>query len=282
MPAAFGILSALAVAAAVVVVDAGALHAQPPQGALGPRLRTDVVWPQAARSTPPPLTVLASAVVPGTGQALGGRWLTAVGFAVVEAAAWWVYLDSRGDGNRLRGEYRDLAWSVARRGPEPRVDGPFEYYERMAHWTRSGAFDADAGTPGVQPERASDAYNGAQWRLAANIYLEGDANASATAQGYASALDFYRQRAYPESLLWDWSGRDPDQIRFARLIEDSDNGFGRASVALGALVANHIVSAIEVYVIHRLAGERLEVDLIPGSAFARGGATLQMRLSTSR
>lgn len=220
-------------------------------------------WPGTGVSVSTPAVIAASAVLPGSGQALEGRWLAAAIFAAVEVGGWWLHLDARGDGRRFRDGYRDLAWDVARGRPLPRVDGSFEYYERMLRWTRSGRFDADPAAPDVQPERAPDTFNGRQWRLAAEIFLGGDVAAPPSAPGYASALAYYRERAYGEGLLWDWTGREPEQARFGALIDDSDDAFRRASIAAGAVVANHVLSAVEAFVSRRLGGRAVEFSLIP-------------------
>jgi hypothetical protein len=222
-------------------------------------------------------SILASAVVPGAGQAMERRWITSAVFAAIEVTAWWIALDRRGEGNRLRTAYRDLAWEVARNRSAPRVDGSFEYYERLIHWTRSGSFDASAEA-GLQPERAPDAFNGRQWRLAAEIFLGGDISAPPTAPGYAAAIDYYRGRAYQEPFVWDWTGRAPDQERFAALIDESDGALRRSSVAVGAAIANHVLSAAEAYVNQRLGRRAVELAMTPGDLRGPAGASLLLRI----
>ncbi len=221
--------------------------------------------------------VLASALVPGAGQALERRWIPAAIFAAVEVGAWWIVLDQRSEGHQLRTAYRDLAWDVARARPDPRVDGSFEYYERMIRWTRSGAFDSGA-EPGLQPERAADAFNGRQWQLAAEIFLGGDIDAPPTAAGYDSALDYYRSRAYDEGFVWDWTGRAQDQRRFADLIDQSDGALRRSSVAVGAVIANHVLSAAEAYINQRLERRTVELGVIPHDRAGSMGASLRLRI----
>jgi hypothetical protein len=212
---------------------------------------------------------LASALVPGAGQFLQGRrrWIV---FLTAEAAAWAFHLDARQDARRLRTGYRDLAWSVARNAPEPRVDGNFEYYERMARWLRSGSFDSEPGSPELEPERDPSTYNGAQWELAAAIHLEGDVHAAPGRPGYDAALAFYRERAYPEPFLWDWSDVDDQQARFGDLIERSDDRFRTASVALVLVAANHLLAAVDAFAAARLspttAGPSLGLAPGPGPA----------------
>lgn len=243
-------------------------------------------WPSAVPQEASPssfdgLPVLASAILPGSGQAMRGHYGWAAAFLAAEVGSWWWALDSRAEGHRLRDDYRDLAWSVARGRPEPRVDGPFEYYERLVHWQRSGAWDADPGTPALDPERAPDAFNGRQWRLAADIFLEGRIDALPGSPGYEAALAWYRDRAYGEELLWDWTGRSDARDRFASLIEDSDSALRRASIGVGLVVANHVLSAAEAFVRARLAGPAVELDLVPPSSRALGGPALRIRVPLS-
>ena len=87
-------------------------------------------YAQAAPSVEPGRAVLLSAVVPGAGQyALGQRraWV----YLALEAAGWIWWADRRSSAGRLVNEYRDFAWERARIAAGPRVDGDFDYYERL-------------------------------------------------------------------------------------------------------------------------------------------------------
>lgn len=223
---------------------------------------------------------LASAVLPGTGQFLQGRrrWIV---FLTIEAAAWAYHLDQRQDGRRLRSEYRDLAWAAARGGPEPRLDGDFEYYERVGAWARSGAYDAAPDEEPFAPERDPSTYNGAQWNLAAEVHLNGDRNAGPGQPGYDEAVDFYRRRAYADPFLWDWTGAPGEQQRFRGLIERSDDRLRTASVALAAVAANHLLSAVDAFAAARLGRvPRAQLSL---QAAGQGAAPfLVLRIPLSR
>lgn len=128
----------------------------------------------------------------------------------------------------------------------PREDGDWEYYERMGSWIRSGAFDADPAREGVQPETDLESFNGATWVLAQDLYLtqgahEGDPS-------WAKAVAYYEARAYPTELTWDWRGKEASLIEYRNLIEGSDEALRTATVVLGAVVANHLFSAVDAYV----------------------------------
>ncbi len=184
-------------------------------------------------------------------------------YLAAEAALWWVFADGRSAGAGGRDAYRDLAWDVARAGTTERRDGDFEYYERLTRWARSGAFDAQPGVAGVQPETDPTTFNGDAWRLARELFW-GGSDVPPTPDAEAAALDYYRGRAYDEDFVWDWSGAPAEQQRFARLIRESDDGFARARLAVGGLVANRFLSTADVWLSSRTPGTT-ELRLVPGS-----------------
>lgn len=164
-------------------------------------------------------------------------------------------------GNRDRDRYRDLAWTAARDQGQLRVEGDFNYYERMTQWIASGAFDADALTPGIQPETRLETFNGDAWRLARSLFLGGAAG-DPDAPGYGVALEYYAGRAYPKALLWDWSGAQSDQAVFKGLIRSSDDHRRRATWAVAGAIGNRVVSFLDLYISSR-SGGRLGMDLEP-------------------
>lgn len=188
---------------------------------------------------------LLSLALPGAGQLREGEgrgW----GYLALEAAAWTVWIERRHRGGELRTRYRDLAWAEGRIRNGPRVDGDFPYYEALSTWTRSGAFDADPSIPGVQPETDPATYNGSIWSLAQGLFLPPGAS-NPENEARRRALEYYRERAYGETFLWDWSGRPEAQSRLSHLIEESDDRFRQATVVLGAVLANHLASAVDAY-----------------------------------
>lgn len=196
--------------------------------------------------------------LPGLGQLIRGErrgWLYLAG----EAALWYAWSDQRSNARSDRSSYRELAWAVARGAPAPRVDADFSYYERLTRWTRSGAFDTDSGTPGVQPETDPLTFNGDAWRLARGLFWNG-ADSPPSPDAEAAALAFYGARAYAGPLEWDWGGAEEAQERFRRLIRSSDDAFGRARLAVGGLLANRFLSGVDAWLSSRAPGEtRLRV-----------------------
>jgi hypothetical protein len=172
-------------------------------------------------------------------------------------------------GAELRDSYREVAFRVARRGSGPPVVPNFDYYERMGSWVRSGRFDADPVRGGVQPERDPNTWNGLQWHLAAGIHLEGNPDAGSDHPGWGAALATYRERAYPAELAWDWSDAPGARERYRDLIAESDDHFRAAGVLAGALMANHVLAAVEAFVVRRTQLSRLNL----GVASDPSGAT---------
>ena len=218
----------------------------------------------------------ASLVLPGTGQLLlgQGRWIL---YAGLELVGWLVHLDRRRAGHRFRTEYRDVAWMVARSGaPQPRREGDWEYYERLGSWSRSGSWDSDPERGGVQPEPDPDTFNGATWALARDIYLPLGAEEGHPA--YAKALEYYEKRAYPTELLWDWTGKEASLEEYRELINRSDEALRTATVVLGAVVANHLLSAVDAFVSSHLPAGGGSVSAGAGLRAGAQGPVLEWTL----
>ncbi|MEX2466543.1 MAG: hypothetical protein WD995_06505 [Gemmatimonadota bacterium] len=209
-----------------------------------------------------------SALLPGAGQLVQEQnrgW----GYLALEAVGWVVYADRRRSAGRYRDRYRDLVWETARTQAGDRVDGDFTYYERLTQWTRSGRFDRDEGSPGVQPETDASTFNGSVWDRARRIYGLPSGPLDADGAGFAEAVTYYEDRAYRDAFLWDWSGHADERERFGSLIRVSDERFQHATLALGLLFANHLISAVDGFVSVR----GLSLELAPAPV----GTGLRMR-----
>ncbi len=206
----------------------------------------------------------ASLALPGAGQAALGlrRWPA---YLALEAGFWWLWADARGDFRGFRDGYRDLAWEVARIREGPRRDGGWSYYETMSRYVASGAFDIDPA-PGLQPEEDPTTWNGTVWEIARGVYLPGGVS-DPEAPEYALALDWYRQRAAGPGFLWSWSGRASDLDRFRALIGSADDARRTQTTALGLILANHLVSAVDALIAARImtpGRPELHGRLLPG------------------
>jgi hypothetical protein len=175
-------------------------------------------------------------------------------YALAEVAFWAVRLESLDDRASAARAYRDLAWDAARLADGPRRDGSWGYYETMDQYLRSGAFDGDPLQQGVQPEDDPSTYNGAVWALSRALYLPDGEGAPGTS-GYDQALAHYTARAAGEAFLWSWEGSEDAWNRFGVLIDDADDASRLAGAALGAVLANHFVSAVDALLTARLRTE---------------------------
>lgn len=218
-----------------------------------------------------------SALVPGAGQLLALDQRRGWAYLAIEALAWVVYADRRAAGGRSRDRYRDLAWEVARLRDGPRVDGDFEFYERMASWGQSGRFDADPGAPGLQPESDPSTFNGSVWQRARGIYSV-EPGQGPSDPAYQAAIDYYSSNAYGDAFRWDWSDDAEALDQYDGLIRESDERFRQATVVFGAVIANHLVSAVDAYV----AARGFAVEVAPAPEMGAGGLRFSVRWTPLR
>lgn len=258
----------------------------------GPRLLPPRAWPRRDAALPAPLVgpgpvvprpsptsvSLLSGVLPGAGQHLLGqrrKWA----YLGLETIGWIAYLDRRSSGSELRVRYRDFAWSEARLQLTPRVDGDFGYYETLSKWLQSGDFDTDGATPGVQPEPDAMTYNGTIWNRAIQLFLPGGSGVAETDPRYQRALEYYREHAYGQEYLWDWSGTGMAQDEFGSLIRRSDDRFRQATNVLGLVLANHLVSMLDAFVSARAPATSVSSGLVPMGA--SGGVLWSTRVEVA-
>jgi len=201
---------------------------------------------------------IASLIVPGTGQLLAGQ-ARGVVYLALELWIGSRAIASSQQGNDQAARYRQLAYDVARRQfSSNRVDGPFEYYETMEKFVESGVFDADAG-PAFVPEPDSTTYNGSVWALARRTFFENpDSLPDPSSAPYQQAVAFYQGKAVGGQFQWSWRGARLEQDVFRGAIRTSDDAFRQRTNYLGALVLNHLASAIDALISAR-AGQRAAV-----------------------
>lgn len=244
--------------------------------ATAPRLEAQPLAPAPARREAPAATVappsvvppgiavpvwkrpwvrpLASLLVPGTGQLLAHRDRCVVYLA---ADVWFVAraLALYQEGRQQRSQFLTLAFDVARQPfATARIDGPWEYYETMSHWVESGGYNLST-TGGFQPETDTLTFNGAMWLLARrNYFANPDSIPPTGSPAYQAALAFYQQRAYGDEFRWSWRDARLEMDVYIQEIHNSDQGFRNATTYLGAIVANHLVSAVDALIMTRLGG----------------------------
>ena len=211
---------------------------------------------------------LASLVVPGSGQLLGGH---DHGMVYLAAEVWFVAraIALSAEGRRQRNAFITLGYDVARAQFTPfRLDAPWEYYEAMSHWVESGQYSLSATGP-VQPETDTLTYDGAMWLLARRNYLANpDSIPPPTDPAYQAALAFYKQRAFGATYQWSWRNARLEMDTYAETIRESDNDFRDATTYLGALLLNHLASAIDAFIAIRVA----RGSILPRAGVGGGGA----------
>ncbi len=197
---------------------------------------------------------VASLVMPGAGQALL-RQDRFVAYLALEAWAVLEFASQRTEARRQQNRYRALARDVARSlyGPAYPV-GRWAYYESMEHYLESGVFDR---TPGgeVDPDLNSDTFNGATWLRARTTYWSDPNLAPSTdSPAYRRALNFYLDRAVRPEYRWSWRNAQLEQDLYIRTIRRSNTSFRGARSALGIVLANHVLSAVDAFATLRVEG----------------------------
>ena len=243
------------------------------QGVPAPSATAVVALVPAAAGLPlyqrPWVRPLASLLVPGSGQLLA-RHPRGVVYLATE-----IWLLARAvalsqDSRRERDQYRDLAYQVARHHPSANgAVGPFSSYEEMAKYAESGTFDLNPG-PAFAPETDTSSFNGSVWRLARETFFENpDSVPDPGSPAMEAALRFYRRRAVTEGFRWSWHDARLEQDAFRASIRASDAAYRAATNYLGAILLNHLVSAVDSYVTTRLgrsgAIPRVSAAAGPGS-----------------
>jgi hypothetical protein len=217
-------------------------------------------------------TPLASAVVPGAGQARLGQDRF-VAYAAVEGYLWIRYLSDSRAGASARRRYRDLALRVSRAPfPGPKPVGNFEYYERMEHWVASGTLDSDPAS-GIQPEPDTTTFNGSIWLLARRTYWSSPATPPPPGSAAESAaMSFYLRSAVAPEFAWSWRNAPLQQDEYRRRIRASNEAFRRAAHDVGAVLANHLLSTVDAYISMRL---RVRSSPADGSIGLEGSLTFR-------
>jgi hypothetical protein len=219
----------------------------------------------AVRRPPRWWAPLASAALPGTGQALfqQDRWLP---YLAIEAFAWFQYAASRTEGRRQSRSYRRLARDVAQAPFGSTSEGDFDYYERMKHFTESGVYDLVPGAE-IEPEIDTLTSNGALWLLARRTYwADPDVAPELASPQYRNALTFYETRAVRPEFRYSWRNAQFEHDVFRRTIDRSNDAYRRSVEYLGAVLANHALSTVDAYVTLRLQRRRANT-IAPGGSY---------------
>ena len=196
----------------------------------------------------PGVVTIASAILPGAGQAIMHQKRSVI-YLALEAAGVGFYLSQNRDGSRQRDVYREISRSVARAQFSPNgPQGNWDYYERMEKFVASGAFDAIDGGD-VNPEPDATTYNGSVWLLARQTYWrDPDVAPAVSSEEYQSAIKFYGARAVRSEFRWSWLGAPEPFQKYRAAIASSNSAFRNAEQTASLILANHFLSAIDAYV----------------------------------
>ena len=196
----------------------------------------------------PAVVTVASAILPGAGQAIMHQKRSVL-YLALEAAGVGFYISQNRDGSRQRDVYREISRSVARAQFSPNgPQGNWDYYERMEKFVASGVFDAIEGGD-VNPETDATTYNGSVWQLARQTYWrDPDVVPAVTSEEYQSAIKFYGARAVRSEFRWSWLGAPEPFQKYRAAIASSNSAFRNAEQTASLILANHFLSAIDAYV----------------------------------
>ena len=112
---------------------------------------------------------LASAIIPGSGQAILGNDRF-VGYLAVEALAWWMYAKDISERTARERQFKELAREVARAHFSTTFpDADWAYYEWIRDEKESGVYSKTTSGP-VVPETDLSTYNGKKWETLQSIY----------------------------------------------------------------------------------------------------------------
>ncbi|MCH7874967.1 MAG: hypothetical protein IH965_06705 [Gemmatimonadetes bacterium] len=221
---------------------------------------------------------LASAVVPGTGQMLGHNERGAL-YLIAEALLLTRFIAFNNEGRRERERFQNLAFVVAR-GPfaPTRPDTTFEYFEQMGKFKESGPFDTDDGPAFVPPDDELT-FNGSIWALAKQTFFaDPDNPPDPDSPEFQRALAFYTGRAIGPNFQWSWRNAGLEQDLFRQTIRESDEAFRRSVQQLGLLLANHVLSAVDAFISHRLSAPDRPIQ-IHGYVVPRGPGSRRLELT---
>ena len=196
---------------------------------------------------------IASAILPGLGQ-VRLKKDRFVGYLAAEAFLILQYAKNNKEGNDNTREYRSIARDIARRNfPGTHPDTAWQYYEKVAKYSESGVFSRSTfGGPTI-PETDAATYNGEQWIQARQAFgIPLDLPDATRNPNYGEALALYEARAIPQAYGWSWRDAQLEKDVFTKTIGRSNDAYRRANNALVALIANHLLSAVDAFASVRL------------------------------
>ncbi len=232
----------------------------------------------ASISESPGYAFLASAVVPGLGQAANRQWWKTAFFVAVEATALGIYIhrhDRGRDGERYYEEFGDENWSVVQYAQYIIDNHRHEHGKEFVDILKDGVeFDPDAGPfGGIEP--AFD--TGTDWEIIDRQALnEAERNSIyGTGSHFSHTVEPYGSQQYYELMSkyyqfapgWnDWNSNlhsiddriaSDNFLYHAQIGFDFNDDLNLARNMLTVILANHFVSAFDAYFTQQLRRARV-------------------------
>jgi hypothetical protein len=238
----------MALRAGVTRVDEADSAISPSRGAVKERSRVL----SAVERLPLWSAPIASAILPGLGQ-VRLRKDRFVGYLAAEAFLVLQYVKNNSEANDNTREYRAIARDIARRNfPGTHPDTVWQYYEKVGKFLESGVFSRSTSGPTL-PEIDAGTYNGEQWILARQAFgIPLDLTDPSRNPNYSDALSLYESRAITAAYGWSWRNAQLERDVFTKSIGRSNDAYRRANNALVAIIANHLLSAVDAFASVRL------------------------------
>ncbi len=253
------------------------------------------------RDLHPGIRIALGALVPGLPQYLEGQWRGWAYFAAEGAAITGMVFFNAQAHDRVdryheisRQARRNFVLGGLRNNPEEvpeEMSGGFgEYYEDLTKWTSSGDYDNDPSREGIQPETDTRTYNGHQWQIARiNNYsgTNGGIPVAQSAEEEARALAAYSEAVYPLQYNWDWTGLESSETLYHKVFNSAEDSYRRRNKFTAVLLANHIISAIDMLVMEKINQTRgmrnnsLSLVLLPRAVDPKDGPGMALSVSKS-
>jgi hypothetical protein len=245
----------------------GAIRVSAPDSAAPSVVARDVEAPRlvhAINRIPLWSAPVASMILPGLGQVRLGKDRF-VGYVAAEAFLLLQYAKNTREGDDNTREYRAIARDIARRNfPGTHPDTVWQYYEKVGKFLESGSYSLAVVGPTI-PEIDPATYNGEQWVLARQTFgIPLDLSNPSGNPNYAEALAYYESRAIPQAYGWSWRNAQLEKDIYTRTIGRSNDAYRRATTDLVAVIANHLLSAVDAFASVRLiqaAGGEMHVSV---------------------
>jgi hypothetical protein len=199
---------------------------------------------------------IASAIVPGLGQAMLHKdrfvaYMAAEGFLILQ------YVKNTREVDQSSKTFMAIARDIARRnfvitpGAVP-PDSVWKYYESMEKYMESGFFSMTPSGATV-PESDTLTFNGYQWLLARQRYgVPIDDPGASTTPNYGQAVAYYETRAVGQAYRWSWRNAQLQRDLYGRAISRRNDASRQAGYDLTAIIANHVLSTIDAFANVRL------------------------------